>query len=189
MTGAITLGIEIMPKRLELMHELVPAGVIAALVNPKRPYADDIAMGLQNAARALGRQIHLLEAANEREIDAAFASLAQLSARAMVIGTDAYFNSRAKQFGALALRHAMPTIYQYRDFVAAGGLMSYGSVITDSYRIVGAYVGRVLKGEQPRDLPVQQATRIELILNLTTAKALGLTFPLTLLSRADEVVE
>jgi len=189
MTGAITLGVELIPKRFELMHELVPAGIIAALVNPKRNNADDVVMRLQSAARTLGREVHVFEAANEREIDAAFASLAQLSARALVIGNDAYFNSRAKQFGALALRHAVPTIYQYRDFVAAGGLMSYGSAITDTYRIVGAYVGRVLKGEQPRNLPVQQATRIELILNLTTAKALGLSFPLTLLGRADEVIE
>jgi putative tryptophan/tyrosine transport system substrate-binding protein len=189
MTGAITLGVEVIAKRFELMHELVPAGIFAALVNPARPYADDVTMRLQSAARTLGRQIHVLQATNEREIDAAFASLPQLSARAVVIGNDAYFNSRAKQFGALALRHAVPTIYQYRDFVAAGGLMSYGSAITDTYRIAGAYVARVLKGEKPGDLPVQQATQIELILNLTTAKALGLTFPLTLLGRADELIQ
>jgi putative ABC transport system substrate-binding protein len=190
MTGAITLGVEVIQKRFELMHELVPAGIFAALVNPTRPpYADDLTMRLQSAARALGRQIHVLHATNEREIDVAFASLAQLSARAVVIGNDAYFNSRARQFGALGLRHAVPTIYQYRDFVVAGGLMSYGSAIADTYRIAGAYVARVLKGEKPQDLPVQQATRIELILNLTTAKALGLTFPLTLRGRADEVIE
>jgi putative ABC transport system substrate-binding protein len=189
MTGAITLGVEVIPKRIELMHELVPAGALAALVNPTRPYADDLAMRILGTASALGREIHVLEAKNEREIDAAFAGLAQLPARALVIGNDGYFNSRAKQFGALALRHAVPTIYQYRDFVAAGGLMSYGSAITDTYRIAGNYVARILKGEKPGDLPVQQATRIELILNLTTAKALGLTVPLTLLGRADEVIE
>jgi putative ABC transport system substrate-binding protein len=189
MTGAITLGVEVIPKRIELMHELVPAGIFAALVNPTRPNADDVATRMQSAARALGREIHVLEARNEREIDAAFAGLAQLPARALVIGNDGYFNSRAKQFGALALRHAVPTIYQYRDFVAAGGLMSYGSAITDTYRIAGNYVARVLKGEKPGDLPVQQATRIELILNLTTAKALGITVPITLLGRADEVIE
>ena len=189
MTGAVTLGVEVIPKRFELMHQLVPAGILAVLVNPTRPYADDLMMRLQSAARALGREIHVLQATNEREIDAAFASLPQLSARAVVIGNDAYFNSRAKQFGALALRHAVPTTYQYRDFVAAGGLMSYGSAITDTYRIAAAYVARVLKGEKPGDLPVQQATRIELILNLKTAKALGLTVPPSLLALADEVIE
>ena len=188
-TGAVTLGVEVSPKRLELMHELVPTGTIAVLVNPTRPNANEIAAGMQAAAQALRRQIQVLQASNEREIDAAFASLAQLRAGALVIGNDAYFNSRAKQFGALTLRHGVPTIYQYREFAAAGGLMSYGSAIADIYRIVGTYVGRVLTGEKPADLPVQQATRIELIINMTTAKALGLTFPITLLGRADEVIE
>jgi putative ABC transport system substrate-binding protein len=189
MTGAITLSVEIVPKRLEIMHELAPTGTIAVLVNPTRPNVDFIAAGLQVAARALGRQIHVLRASNEGEIDGAFASLVQMRATGLVIGTDAYFNSRAKQFGALTLRYAVPTIYQYREFVAAGGLMSYGSAITEVYRIAGSYVGRILKGEKPADLPVQQATRIELIINMITAKALGITFPTALLVRADEVIE
>jgi len=188
-TGAVTLGVEVSPKRLELMHELVPAGPIAVLVNPTRPNSESIRASMQAAARALGRPIHVLQASNEREIDAAFAGLAQLRVGSLVIGNDAYFNSRTKQFGALTLRHGIPTIYQFREFAAAGGLMSYGSAIADTYRIVGTYVGRILKGEKPVDLPVQQATRIELILNMTTAKALGITFPLTLLGRADEVIE
>ena len=188
-TGAVTMGVEVSPKRLELMHELVPTGNIAVLVNPTRPNSDSIATGMQAAARALGRPIHLLQARNEREIDAAFTNLAQLGVGSLVISNDAYFNSRTKQFGALTLRHAVPTVYQFREFTAAGGLMSYGSAIADTYRIVGTYIGRILKGEKPADLPVQQATRIELIINMTTAKALGVTFPLTLLGRADEVIE
>jgi putative tryptophan/tyrosine transport system substrate-binding protein len=189
MTGAITLSVEIVPKRLEIMHDLAPTGTIAVLVNPTRPNVDTITADLQVAARALGRQIHVLRASNEGEIDGAFASLEQLRVTGLVIGTDAYFNSRATQFGALTLRYAVPTIYQYREFVAAGGLMSYGGAITEVYRIAGSYVGRILKGEKPADLPVQQATRIELIINMKTAKALGLTFPITLLGRADEVIE
>jgi putative tryptophan/tyrosine transport system substrate-binding protein len=189
LTGAVVMGVEVLPKRLQLMHELVPIGIIGVLVNPTRPFADRLEADVRNAARSLGRQIHVLKASSEREIDSAFANLAQLGAGSLVIGNDAYFNSRAKQFGTLTLRHRLPTIYQYREFVAAGGLMSYGSAITDTYRIVGTYVGRILKGEKPADLPVQQATRIELILNMTTAKALGLSVPPTLLVQADEVVE
>src|SRR5262249_7720244 len=176
-------------KRLQLMHDLVPTGIIAALVNPTRPTADRIEADMVKTARALGRQIHVLPASNEREIDAAFANLAQLRAGSLVIGNDAYFNSRAKQFGALTLRYRVPTIYQYREFAAAGGLMTYGSAIEDTYRIVASYIGRILKGATPADLPVQQATRIELILNMTTAKALGLAVPPTLLVSADEVIE
>jgi putative ABC transport system substrate-binding protein len=188
-TGAVTLGVEVSPKRLELMHQLVPMGIIGVLVNPTRPTADRIEASMRNAARALGRQIHVLSASNEREIEAAFANLALLRIGSLVIGNDAYFNSRAKQFGALTLRYEVPTIYQFREFTAAGGLMSYGSAITDTYRIVATYVGRILKGEKPADLPVQQATRIELILNMTTAKALRLSFPQTLLASANEVIE
>jgi putative ABC transport system substrate-binding protein len=189
LTGAVTLGVDVLPKRLQLMHELVPTGTIAALVNPTRPTVDRMEADMLQSARALGRQIHMLRASNEREIDAAFASLAQLRAGSLVIGNDAYFNSRAKQFGALTLRHRVPTIYQYREFAGAGGLMTYGSAIEDTYRIVAAYIGRILKGEKPADLPVQLATRVELIINMKTAKALGLTFPLPLLGRADEVIE
>jgi putative tryptophan/tyrosine transport system substrate-binding protein len=159
------------------------------LVNPTRPFADRTEADMSNAARALGRQIYVLRASSEREIDVAFANLAQLRIGSLVIGNDAYFNGRSKQFGALTLRYGLPTSYQYRDFVAAGGLMSYGSAITDTYRIVAAYVGRILNGAKPTDLPVQQATRIELIFNITTARALGLTIPETLLATADEVIQ
>jgi len=189
LTGAVTLGVEVLPKRLQLMHELVPTGTIGVLVNPARPNVDRIKAAMQNGARALGRQIHMLPASNEREIDATFANLAELSVGSLVIGNDPYFNGRAEKFGALTLRYGVPTIYQYREFAAAGGLMTYGSAIADTYRIVATYAGRILKGEKPADLPVQQATRIELILNLTTSKALGLTIPPNLLALADEVIE
>jgi putative ABC transport system substrate-binding protein len=188
-TGAVTLGGDVLPKRLQIMHELVPSGIIGVLVNPTRPFANRMEADMLDAARALGRQIYVLSASNEREIDVAFADLAQLHVGSLVIGNDAYFNGRAKQFGALTLHNALPTSYQYRDFVAAGGLVSYGSAITDTYRIVANYVGRILKGAKPTDLPVQQATRIELIFNMTTAKALGLTIPETLLATADEVIQ
>jgi len=189
LTGAVVSGVEVLPKRLQIMHELVPSGTIGLLVNPTRPNADRIEADMRHAARTLGRQIHVLPVGNEHEIDAAIANLAQLNIGSLVIGNDAYFNSRVKQFGALTLRYRVPTSYQYREFVAAGGLMTYGSAITDTYRIVATYVGRILKGEKPADLPVQQATRIELILNMTTAKALGLAVPPTLLVSADEVIE
>jgi putative ABC transport system substrate-binding protein len=188
-TGAVTLGGDVLPKRLQLVHELVSTGNIGVLVNPTRPFADRTEADMSNAARALGRQIYVLRASNEREIDVAFANLAQLRIGSLVIGNDAYFNGRSKQFGALTLRYGLPTSYQYRDFVAAGGLMSYGSAITDTYRIVATYVGRILNGAKPTDLPVQQATRIELIFNITTARALGLTIPETLLATADEVIQ
>ena len=189
-TGVSTLGVEVAPKRLELMHEIVPpGGLIAVLINPQRPTAETLAKDLQAAASTLGRPIRIVHASNEREIEAAFASSAELKARALVIGNDAYFNSRAGQFAALAVRHALPTVYQNQEFAAAGGLMSYGSSITEAYRIVGGYTGRILKGEKATNLPVQQATRIELIINMKTAKALGLTLPITLLGRADEVIE
>jgi putative tryptophan/tyrosine transport system substrate-binding protein len=144
---------------------------------------------LQAAAPILGLQLHRLQASNEREIDDAFASLVRLRASALVISPDVYFNTRIEQLAALALRQAMPTIYQFRAFAVAGGLMSYGGDLTESYRHVGLYAGRILKGTQPADLPVYQARKVELIINLKTAKALGLTVPLPLLARADEVIE
>jgi putative tryptophan/tyrosine transport system substrate-binding protein len=189
-TGVTQLNVEVAPKRLELMHELVPtATIMAVLVNPAYPSAEIQSRGMQAAARTLGVQLRILRASNERDIDDAFATLAQLRAGAFVISSDPFFNSRAEQFAALALRHAVPTIFQYREFAAAGGLMSYGGSIIDSYRQAGVYTGRILKGEKPADLPVQQSTKVELIINLKTANALGLTVPITLLGRADEVIE
>ena len=189
-TGVTQLNVEVAPKRLELMHQLVPtATIMAVLVNPAYPSAEIQSRGMQAAARTLGVQLHILRASNERDIDDAFATLAQLRAGAFVISSDPFFNSRAEQFAALALRHAVPTIFQYREFAAAGGLMSYGGSIIDSYRQAGVYTGRILKGEKPADLPVQQSTKVELIINLKTAKALGLEVPRTLTARADEVIE
>jgi putative ABC transport system substrate-binding protein len=186
LTGVTTLGAELGPKRLELLHELVPtATVIGFLVAPTNPNAET----MQAAARSLGLEILFLPARSERDFDAVFATLVQKRAGGLVIGAYGLFVSRSEQLAALALRHAVPTIYQYREFAAAGGLMSYGGSNTDSYRLAGAYTGRILKGEKPADLPVQQSTKIELIINMKTAKALGLTFPLTLLGRADEVIE
>src|SRR5205807_607715 len=190
LTGVGILSVELGPKRLELLRELVPtATVIALLINPTTPTAEIQSRNMQAAARNLGLQLHVLHASTERDLDTAFASLAQLRAGGLVIGADAFFVSRSEQLAALALRHAVPTIYQFRAFAAAGGLMSYGGSNIDSYRLVGGYTGRILKGEKPADLPVQQATRVELVINMKTAKALGLTFPLTLLGRADEVIE
>ena len=137
----------------------------------------------------LGLQIHILNASTDRELDTAFATLAQLQSRALVINADTFFTDRSEQLAALTLRHAVPAIHLYRAFVAAGGLMSYAGSMTDVYRIVGNYTGRILKGEKPVDLPVQRSTKVELIINMKTAKALGLTFPITLLGRADEVIE
>jgi putative ABC transport system substrate-binding protein len=184
LTGATTLATELGPKRLELMHELVPtATVIAELVNPTNPIAESQSRMLQAAARTTGLQVHTLHASAERDFDAIFATLLQMRAG------DAYFNSRSKQLAAMALRHAVPAIYQYREFAMAGGLTSYGTSLTNAYHLVGVYTGRVLKGEKPSDLPVQQSTKTELIINLKTAKALGLTVPTALLVRADEVIE
>jgi putative ABC transport system substrate-binding protein len=190
-TGVAMLDAELGPKRLELLHELLPtANVIAVLLNPANaPRRENLSRELEAAARTIGMQIHMLDASTEREFDVAFATMQQLKPGGLVIGTDAFFNSRLEQLAALALRHRVPTIYQYREFAMAGGLMSYGSSFTDPYRQAGIYTGRVLKGEKPADLPVQQSTKVELFLNLKTAKALGLTVPLALLGRADEVIE
>jgi putative ABC transport system substrate-binding protein len=186
LTGVTTLAGELTPKRLELLHELVPtATVFGVLVNPIR-------VGFESeeaAARALGLQIHFLPAGTERDFDTAFATLLRVRAGGLVIGPDGFFISRSEQLAALALRHAIPAAFQFREFAAAGGLMSYGTSNSDMYRLVGAYAARILKGEKPADLPVQQATKIELIINLKTANALGLTVPPTLIARADEVIE
>jgi putative ABC transport system substrate-binding protein len=188
-TGTTNLTLEVAPKRLELLHELVPtANVLALLVNPTNPGAEIQLRDLQVAARTLALQLHVLQASTENDIDDALSTLDKLKARGLVIGADAFFNSRSKQLATLALRYAVPAIYQYREFTAAGGLMSYGAS-RDSYRLAGIYTGRILKGEKPTDLPVQQSTKIELFINLKTAKALGLTVPISLLGRADEVIE
>jgi putative ABC transport system substrate-binding protein len=186
LTGFTLLGGEVMPKRLELLSELVPqAGVIAMLLNPDSPYTGDV----QQAARAKGVQLAILRAGTESEIDAAFATVAQLHAGALLVGGAPFFDSRREQLVALASRHAVPAIYSEREFAATGGLISYGTSRIAAYRQVGFYVGRILKGEKPADLPVQQPTTFELVVNLKTAQALGLTVPPSILARADEVIE
>ena len=191
LTGVTNLNAEVGPKRLELLHELLPAAtIIAVLVDPTSPtLAEAFLRDLQAAARALGVRLHVLHATSERDFDAVFATVAQVRASALIIGPSTYFVARSEQLAALAVRHAVPTIFHYRPFAAAGGLMSYGSSETNYYRLVGIYAGRILKGEKLADLPVQQATKVELIINLKTARALGLTIPLPLIGRADEVIE
>jgi putative ABC transport system substrate-binding protein len=190
LTGVTALAVEVGPKGLELLHELVPAAtVIALLVNPTNPSAEALSSDLRTAARTLGLQLHILRASTERDFDRVFATLLQLRAGGLVIGTDGFFNTQSEQLATLTVRHAVPAIFPFREFTAAGGLMSYGVSIRDLYRLVGVYTGRILRGEKPADLPVHRATKVELIINLKTAKALGLTFPITLLGRADEVIE
>jgi ABC-type uncharacterized transport system substrate-binding protein len=191
LTGVTPLAVELGPKQLEVLHELVPtATIIALLVNPTNPTnAETLSRDLQAAARTLGLQLHVLHASTESDFDAVFASLPQLRAGALVIGSDPFFNSRSRQLVALASRHAMPTMYPFREYVMAGGLISYGNSFADAHRQVGVHTGRILRGEKPADLPVQQSTKAELIINLKAAKALGLTFSLPLLGRADEVIE
>jgi putative tryptophan/tyrosine transport system substrate-binding protein len=190
-TGVSNLSVELGAKQLEVLHELVPAATIfVLLVNPAHAQlAETQWRDVQAAARALGLQLHVLHASVEHDLDAAFASLPQLRAGGLVIGSDAFFTSRANQIVALAARHAVPTVYLYREFVAAGGLMSYGGSLTDAYRTVGIYTGRILKGEKPAGLPVQQSRKIELIINLKAARTLGLSVPRSLLVRADELFE
>jgi putative ABC transport system substrate-binding protein len=190
-TGVTQTNVEVAPKRLELLHELVPtAKVMALLVNPANPIlAEANTKELQAAARALALELHVLNASDEREFDGVFAQLVQLRAGGLVIGSDPYFTGRAKQLAALAVRHAVPAVYAWREFAAAGGLLSYGAAVTDSYHLAGNYAGRILKGEKPADLPVQQVSKVELIINLKAAKALGIAVPLPLIGRADEVIE
>jgi putative ABC transport system substrate-binding protein len=189
-TGVTILSVELLPKLLELAHELVPmATVIALLVNPTSPFAEIISRDAQAAAHTLGLQLHVLRASTERDFDAVFATLVQLRAGALVVSGDVLFTNRSDQLAALMLRHAVPTIYSTREFAVAGGLISYGPSIGDAWRLAGIYTGRILKGENPADLPVQQVAKIELVINLKAARALGLTFPLSLIGRADEVIE
>jgi putative ABC transport system substrate-binding protein len=190
LTGISSLVDELGPKRLEVVHELLPTtSVLAVLSNPTNPAADTISRDLQSAARALGQTVHILNASTEGEIDIAFARLAQLQAGGLLVTNDVFFNNHPDQLVALAARHAIPVIYSWREFVVAGGLMSYGTSLAHSYRQLAIYVARILKGEKPADLPVQQSTEVELIINLRTAKQLGLTVPIQLLGRADEIIE
>jgi putative ABC transport system substrate-binding protein len=190
LTGVSVLATEVTAKRLELLSELVPgAGVIALLVNPNSPSAERVIQEVQQAARAKGVQLSILKAGTESEIDAAFASLNQLTAGALLVGADPFLSGRREQLVALASRHAIPSIYAWREFAASGGLISYGASLTSAFRLLGTDAGKVLKGAKPADLPVQQPTTFELVINLRTAKALGLTVPQSMLTRADEVIE
>jgi putative ABC transport system substrate-binding protein len=189
-TGFSMMNIELMPKRFGLLSELVPkAGVIVLLVNPNNPNIRRMIQEVGEAARTKGVQLPILKAGNEGEIDAAFASLGELHAGAIVIGVDPYLDTRREQLVALASRHAVPAIDAFREYTEAGGLISYGTSLTAVLRQAGIYAGRILKGEKPADLPVQQPTTFELVINLKTANALGLTVPQSLLARADEVIE
>ena len=189
-TGVSMFLSEMEAKRLALLHELVPTGTITGvIVNPSSPSIDTQLREINSAARALGRQIQIVNATNERELDAAFVSLAQSKVGALLIASNAYFTSRRDQIVALAAQRAIPAIYDQREFPMAGGLVSYGTNLSDSYRLMGVYTGKVLKGEKPTDLPVQQSTKFELVINLKTAKALGLDVPPALSARADEVIE
>jgi putative tryptophan/tyrosine transport system substrate-binding protein len=189
LTGFSVMATEVWPKRLELLSELIPrTRVIGLLVNPGT-VPNRLIQEVQEAARTKGLQLHTLNAGTDAELETAFASLVQLQVGGLVVGTDPFFNSRREQLVALAARQAVPAIYEWREFAAAGGLISYGSSLSGSYRQAGAYVGRILKGEKPADLPVQQPTTFELVVNLNTAKALGLAVPPSILARADEVIE
>jgi putative tryptophan/tyrosine transport system substrate-binding protein len=189
-TGATEITAEVGPKRLELAHELVPTATsIALLVNPQSPVAETRLSVMQAAARTLGLQLQVLRASNDRAIDDAFATATRMRASVLVIEGDVFFNTRYEQFGALTLRHALPTIYQNQEFTASGGLISYGGGLLDAYRAAGVYSGRILKGDKPGNLPVQQSTKIELIINLKTAKALGITIPQSVIVRADELIQ
>jgi putative tryptophan/tyrosine transport system substrate-binding protein len=189
-TGATMLAVDLAPKRLELLRELAPqAHSFTALVDPSSPGAATLMGDLKATADALGIRVRVVEASTERELDRAFKTIASLQTDALYIGGTPLFNGLSEKLAVLTLQHRFPAIYQFRQFAAAGGLMSYGGSLTDAYHQAGVYTGRVLKGEKPADLPVQQSTRVELIINLKTAKALGVTVPQTLLARADEIIE
>jgi putative ABC transport system substrate-binding protein len=189
LTGVNLFAFELWGKRVELISELVPgARALAQLVNPKFPDAERDTAAVQEAARAKGLVLRILKASTESDIDTAFASLVDLHAGGLLVGDPTYL-ARREQIVALAARYALPTVYDWREYVAAGGLISYGTSLTDTYRNVGTYVAKILKGAKPADLPVQQPTTFELVVNLKTAKALGLTVPPAILARADEVIE
>jgi putative tryptophan/tyrosine transport system substrate-binding protein len=191
LTGVTNLNVEIGPKRLEVVHALLPAASdFALLIDATGPaLAEPFVREVQAAARSLGLRLHVLNASSERDFDPVFARVVQLKAAALIIGPSTFFVGRGEQLATLALRYKVPAIYQYRPFAVAGGLMSYGSDETEYYHLVGVYTGRILKGEKPAQLPVEQSTKVELIINLKTAKALGIDVPLSLLGRADEVIE
>jgi putative ABC transport system substrate-binding protein len=190
-TGVSNLSGDVTEKRLQLLHDLIPtASTMGYLINPSAPIdLEALRRRGQAAAASLGLDVHFLEAGSEGDFETAFASLQQLRAGALLIGPDPYFTSRSEQLAGLALRHAVPASYQFREFAAAGGLMSYGGSISEGYRLAGTYAARILKGEKPADLPVQQSTKVELVINLNTARALGLTVPQALLFAAEEVIE
>jgi putative ABC transport system substrate-binding protein len=189
-TGVVFFNNELGPKRLQVLRELAPnATALAMIVNPKNPNTECDVQQMQSAARPMGLQILVLNASSERELDAAFARLVEQQADAVIVNADPYFNIRRYQLVALAAQNAVPAIYELREFVVGGGLMSYGTDIAEAYRNAGIYAGRILKGDKPADLPVQQSTKFELVINLKTAKALGLEVPASLLARADEVIE
>ena len=191
-TGAASLTVEVIAaKGLELMHELIPAArVMGLLVNPTDPaLAEPEEREVLSAARRLGLEVHVLNAGTQRDFDAAFAKLVELRGAALMIGADTLFTGHSDQLAALSVRYAVPAAYVHREFATAGGLFAYGSDTTESYRLVGVYTGRILKGEKPADLPVQQATKVDLTINLKAAKALGISAPIPILGRADEVIE
>jgi len=190
-TGVVTLNVEIAPKRLELLHELFPTATnFALLVNPTNPaVAERVSKDVQAPARTLGIKLHVLRASSETELDTVLATAARLPAFSLVVCPDPFFSNRIEQLAALTIRHALPAVYEWREFTAAGGLLSYGNSRTDIFRQAGIYTGRILKGEKPADLPVQQATKVEMYINLKTARALGITIPLPLSGRADEIFE
>jgi putative tryptophan/tyrosine transport system substrate-binding protein len=189
-TGITQFTTALEPKRLEMLHELMPsAGVVGVLVNPNNPTTEAQLREVQAAAGIMGKQIVILEAGSERDIDTAFATLEPQRPGALLVGSDPFLSGRIEQLVAQAAHHAVPAIFQWREFATAGGLMSYGTNLADAYRLAGVYAGRILKGAKPSDLPVQQSTKVELVINLKTAKTLGLTFPNSLLARADEVIE
>ena len=189
-TGVALFAVTVESKKLELLHELVPkAMVIGVLTNPRNPNAETVSTDLQTAARTLGLRIYVVNAATERELGTAFATLVEQQVGALVVAADPFFTSRREEVVVLAARHGIPAIYEWREHAAVGGLMSYGTNISDAYRQAGIYTGRILKGEKPADLPVVQPTKLELVINVKTAKALGLTIPESILLRADEVIE
>jgi putative ABC transport system substrate-binding protein len=190
LTGVSSLSVEVTPKRVEFLHQVLPtAGVFAVLVNPTSPTAESQLRDLQSAAGTLGLKLHVLHASAARDLDTVFATLSQLRASGLVIASDTFLGTHGEQLAALAVRHAMPAVHQSRDFTIAGGLMSYGGSFVESHRQAGSFTGRIIMGAKPADLPVRQVTIIEFLINLRTAKSLGVTFPRSLLVLADELIE